>query len=137
GIVINLFLDDSAINVVGSKAQRDLRNLWSHHLPVRLDVREVIKHQAADRDLLDVEHAGGSKQMLQRSVRRMKREWNKCLESASLILQSAQLEQVIDAVFVIFDVAVKHGGVRFQPDLVGEPRGIEPLIAINLMIADN
>src|ERR1700675_4842257 len=122
-VVVNLFLDDSTVNVVGPEAERNLGDLRSHHLPVRLHVREVIKHQAADGNLLDVEHARGRKKMLQRSVRRMKGEWNKRLEAASLILQGTQFEQVVDAVFVVFDVAVEHGGVRFQPDLVGEPCG--------------
>src|ERR1019366_4686798 len=84
-IVVNLFLDDGAVNIVGSKAQRYLRNLRSHHLPVRLNMRKVIKHQPADRNLLDVGHAGGSKKMLQRRVRRMKGKWNKSLEAASFI----------------------------------------------------
>src|SRR5260370_38385779 len=75
--------------------------------------------------------------MLQRRVRGVEGQRDESLEAASLILQGAQFEQVIDAAFVVFDVAVEHGGVRFQPDLIGEARGIEPLIAINFGIADN
>ncbi len=100
-------------------------------------MREVIQHQPADRNLLDVVHSGGRKKMLQRRVRRMKRQRNKRLEAASLILQGAQLEQMIDAVLVVFDVSVEHRRIRFQPDLVGQPRRIQPLIAINLVIADD
>src|ERR1039457_2922287 len=107
-IVVDLFLDHGPVNIVGSEAQRYLRNLRSHHLPVRLNMRKVIKHQPADRNLLDVGHARGSKKMLQRRVRRMKGERNKRLEAAGLILQSAQFEQVVDAVLVVFDVAVEH-----------------------------
>src|ERR1019366_4060547 len=136
-IVVNLFLNHSAVNIVGSEAQGDLRNLRRHHLPVGLNVREVIEHQAADRNLLDVGHAGGRKKMLQRRVRGMEGQRDESLKATGLILQGTQFEQVVDAVFVVFDVAVKHGGVRFEPDLVGEARGIEPLIAVNLVIADN
>src|ERR1039458_4893983 len=67
----------------------------------------------------------------------MKGKWNKSLEAPGLILQGAQFEQVVDAVLVVFDMAVEHGGVRFQPDLVGKASGIEPLIAVNLVIANN
>src|ERR1017187_5042869 len=136
-IVVDLFLDHCAVNIVGSEAQRYLRNLRSHHLPVRLNMRKVIKHQPADRNLLDVGHAGSREKMLQRRVSRMKGERNKSLEAASLILQGTQFEQVIDAVSVVFDMAVEHGGVRFKPDLVGKASGIEPLIAVNLVIANN
>ena len=83
-------------------------------------MREVVEHQAADRDLLDVEHAGGLRQVLQRRVVGMKRQRDEGLESVRFVLQGAQLEQVVDAVFVIFDVAVEHGGIRLQANLVRE-----------------
>jgi uncharacterized protein len=120
GIVINLFFDHRAVHVVSAEAQGNLRHLWRHHLPVRLDVREVVEHQAADGDLLHVEHAGGLRQMLQRRVIRMESQRDEGLEAAGFILQGAQLEQVVDAVFVVLDVAVEHGRVRLQPDLVSE-----------------
>src|SRR5580704_7712310 len=44
-VVVNLFLDDSTVNIVGPEAEGNLGDLRSHHLPVRLHVREVIKHQ--------------------------------------------------------------------------------------------
>ena len=83
-------------------------------------MRKVVEHQAADGDLLDVEHAGGFRQMLQRRVVGMERQRDEGLEAAGFVLQRAQLEQVVDAVFVVFDVAVEHGRVRFQSDLMGE-----------------
>ena len=49
----------------------------------------------------------------------------------------AQLEQVVDAVFVVLDVAVEHGRVRFQADLVRRSRGLQPLAAVDLVIADD
>ena len=81
---------------------------------------KVVQHQAADGDLLDVEHAGGLGQMLQRRVVGMERQRDEGLEAAGLVLQRAQLEQVVDAVFVVLDVAVEHGGVGLQADLVGQ-----------------
>ena len=81
-------------------------------------MREIVEHQAADGDLPDVEHAGGLRQMLQRRVVRMKCQRNEGLEAAGLVLQRAQLQQVIDAIFVVLHVAVEHGGVGSQPQLV-------------------
>ena len=75
--------------------------------------------------------------MLQRRVVGMERQRDKRLEAAGFILQGAQLEQMVDAVLVVLDVAVEHGRVRLQADLVRELRGFEPLIAINLVIADD
>src|SRR6266853_1806398 len=45
--------------------------------------------------------------------------------------------QVIHAVFVIFDMAVKHRRVRLQTNLVGHAGGIEPLVAVNLVVAND
>ena len=75
--------------------------------------------------------------MLQRRVIGMKGQRDEGLEAAGFVLQRAQLEQVVDAVFVVFDVAVEHGRVRFQSDLVGESGGVEPLIAVDLVVADD
>jgi hypothetical protein len=52
-------------------------------------------------------------------------------------LQSAQLEQMVDAIFVVLNVAVEHRRIGFQTNLVRSLRRVEPLIAIDLVIADN
>src|ERR1700739_3970676 len=44
---------------------------------------------------------------------------------------------MIDAVLVIFDVPVEHGRIRLQADLVGEPGGIEPLVAVDLVVTND
>ena len=64
----------------------------------------------------------GLRQMLQRRVVGMERQRNERLEAAGLILQGAELQQVVHAVFVVLDVAVEHGGVRLQADLVRQLR---------------
>src|SRR5690349_330553 len=66
----------------------------------------------------------------------MKGQWNKCLEAVCFILQSPQADQMVGAVFFVFNVAVEHGGVRFQADLMSSPRRVEPLVAINFVVAD-
>ena len=91
-------------------------------------MREVVEQQAADGDLADVGQAGRARQMLQRRVVGMERQRDKGLEAAGFVLQLAQLEQVIHAVFVVLDVAVEHGGVRLQPQLVRRARRLQPLV---------
>ena len=59
GVVVNLLFDHGAIEVVGAEAQRDLRDLGRHHLPVGLDVRKVVEDKAADGNLADVGEASG------------------------------------------------------------------------------
>ena len=45
GVVINLLYDDGAIDIVSAETQGDLRDLRLQHLPISLDVGEVIEHQ--------------------------------------------------------------------------------------------
>ncbi|HEY1375965.1 MAG TPA: hypothetical protein VGF55_04190, partial [Gemmataceae bacterium] len=49
----------------------------------------------------------------------MEGQRDECLETAGLVLQLAQPDQVVDAVVRLLDVAVEHGGVGAQPQLVG------------------
>ncbi len=66
----------------------------------------------------------------------MKSQRNKRLEAVGFVLQGAQADEMVGAVFFIFNVAVEHGGVRFQADLVRGARGIKPLVAVNFVVAD-
>src|SRR5580704_18185710 len=59
GVVVDLLFHDGSVDVVSAEAQGDLRHLRGHHLPVRLDVREVVEHQARHGNLPQIEHAGG------------------------------------------------------------------------------
>ena len=52
-------------------------------------------------------------------------------------MQDTQLEQVVNAILIILDVTVKHGGIRLQPDLMRQACRVQPLIAINLVVADD
>ena len=100
-------------------------------------MRKIVQHQAANCNLLDVEDACRLWQMLQRRVIGMESQRDEGLKAAGFILQTTQLQQVIDAVFVVLDVAVEHSRVGLQTDLVGELRGFKPLVAINFVIADD
>src|SRR6266850_2526751 len=135
GVVINLLLNDRAVDIVNSETQGYLCNFGGKHLPVGLDMGKIIEHQAADGEVLDVQETGGSGQVLQRSVVWMEGERNERLESAGFILQGSEFHQVVDPVFVIFNVAIEHGRIRPQTQPVGNARRFQPLGAINLVVA--
>ena len=75
--------------------------------------------------------------MLQRRVLRMEGQRNERLEAACVVLQGAQLQQVVDPVFIVFDVTVKHCRVRLQADFVRGARDLQPLAAVDLVVADD
>ena len=119
GVVVDLLVDHRAVDVVGAEAQGDLGRLDAEHDPVRLDVREVVEHQPADRHRLQVHHARRLGDVRPcRDVVGMKRQRDERLEAAGLVLQLAQAEQMVDAVLRLLDVAVEHGRVRAQAELV-------------------
>jgi hypothetical protein len=49
----------------------------------------------------------------------------------------AQLQQVVDAVFVVLNVAVEHRRVGLEAQLVRQPRRVQPLFAVDLVVADD
>src|SRR6202000_1095181 len=49
----------------------------------------------------------------------------------------AQLQHVVNAVFVVLHMAVEHGSVRAQPEPVRSTRRLQPLPAIDLVVADD
>ena len=73
----------------------------------------------------------------ERRVVRVERQRDVGHEAVRLVLQLAQPHQVIDAVFVVLDVAVEHRAVRAQPQLVRDARGLDPLVAVDLVVADD
>jgi hypothetical protein len=75
--------------------------------------------------------------MRQRRVLWMECQRNESLKAVGLVLHGTQPEQVIDAVFVVLDMTVEHGRVRPQTNLVSGASGVEPLLTVNLVIADD
>ena len=71
-IVVNLFFDDSSVEIVGAKTQGNLRDFGRQHLPVCLDVREVIEQQATDGNLTNITEASGRWQVVECRIFRMK-----------------------------------------------------------------
>ena len=58
-------------------------------------------------------------------------------EAASLVLQFAQLDEMVHALFFRFDVAVEHGGIGGQAYFVSFLGGVEPHLAANFVVADD
>ena len=59
------------------------------------------------------------------------------LEAARLVLQSPKAQQVIYAILIVLDMPVKHGGIGAQPEIVRDAGRLQPLAAIDLVIANN
>ena len=111
GVVVDFLFYYCSVEIVGAEAQGDLGDLGGEHLPVGLDVREVIQQQTAYGYLANVGKAGGDGQVVERCVFRMEGKWDEGLEAAGFVLHFTQFEHVIDAVFVVLDMAVKHRGI--------------------------
>src|SRR5436305_1857062 len=66
----------------------------------------------------------------------MERQRDEGLEAAGLVLQLAQLAKVIDAMDRLLDMAVEHGRVGAQAELVGLAMNAEPALSVGLVLAD-
>src|SRR5262245_51146146 len=66
----------------------------------------------------------------------MEGQWNEGLEAARLVLQLAQPNQMVDAVPWFLDVAVEHGRVGAQAQLMGLAMNADPGVAVGLVLAD-
>src|SRR5579863_9244363 len=75
--------------------------------------------------------------MLKHGVVGMKGQRDESLEASGLILQRPQFHQMVDAVFVVLYVSVEHGGVRLESNPVRGASCVQPLIAVNLVIAND
>src|SRR5439155_10804708 len=124
GVMINLFLYHRTVKVVGTKAQLNLCDARREHDPIRFDVIEIIEQQPGYGDVAQIGVARGLWNVRERSIVRMKRQRYKRHEAMRLVLQLAQLDEVIDALFLRYHVPVKHGGVEAQADFMRLPRDV-------------
>ena len=67
-------------------------------------MRKVVQQQAAHRNLANIGEPCRHRQMVERRVFRMESQRNEGLKAACLVLQRAQFEQVIHAVFIVLDM---------------------------------
>src|SRR5262245_29641298 len=96
-------------------------------------MRKVVEHQTRHRNHLQIVHSRRRRQVSVYGVFRMKCEWNKTIKAAGFVLQFAEADKMVNALFRRFDMTIKHRRVRTNPHLVNRPRNIEPAIPGNLM----
>src|SRR3954470_22002558 len=75
--------------------------------------------------------------MIKRRVLRMKCEGDKSLEATGFVLDLAELQEMIDAVLIVLDMAVEHCRIGFESQLVSQTGGVQPLAAVYLVVADD
>src|SRR5205823_3340364 len=66
----------------------------------------------------------------------MKSKWDKGLKSARLVLKFTQPAEMVDSMPRVFDMAVEHGGIGAQPELVGFAMNPNPGVAVGLVLAN-
>ena len=57
-------------------------------------------------------------------------QWNKRIESTGFVLQISESFHMIDAVTVIFYMAIKHGRIGMHSKHMGHPVNIQPALGI-------
>ena len=102
--------------------------------PVRLDVRDVVEHQARDREHLQVGGARleGEAAALEDRVLGMERERDEREEAARPVLLVAQPEEMLDPLLVGLDMAVEERAVRRHPEPVRGVVDVEPDVRVLL-----
>src|SRR5215211_4499638 len=93
GHVKDFFLKNCSVEIVHAITQRDLRERQSETNPIRGEVIDVVEVNTANREIPQLFECGGALDIGKNSVglRRLERKRNKTGETASLILQLAQL----------------------------------------------
>jgi hypothetical protein len=99
-------------------------------------MRDVVQHQAADRDRPQVHDRRGLFDVRKARVVRMEGERNEDLEAAGLVLQLPESDQVVDAMERVFHVPVKHRAVGLQAQMMRRTMNVEPLAGIGLVLAE-
>src|SRR5579864_9438360 len=94
----NMLLEDRPVEVVGAKTEPNLSELEAHADPISGDVVEVVEINSADSDGAQGVISGGGILYRDLIVLRLIRQGYKPNEPARLILQFAQLMQVVHAV---------------------------------------
>src|ERR1700722_2640833 len=75
--------------------------------------------------------------MIESGIGGMKGQRKKGWEPAGIVLQATQAKHVVYPVLVILHVPVKHGRIGAQAQFVRRASGLNPLIAIDLVVADD
>src|SRR5512144_1503751 len=137
GHVVDALLEHGPVDVVDAEGERDLGEPLAERHPVRLHVVEVVEVQAGDGERPERVVAGRLRERLpDHVVLGVEGERDEDLEPARLVLQLAEAPHVLDPLVEPLDVAVEHRRVRLDPEAVGGPVDLEPLLRGRLVVAD-
>ncbi len=136
GGVADLLLHHRAVEIVDPEDEGDLRQLEADVDPERLDVAEVVQHQAAHGQHLEVVKAGRAGQLAEAGVGRLERERDEGIETAGVVLELAQPDHVVRELARRLDVPVEHRRVRLEAGLVRRAHHVQPLLPADLALAD-
>src|SRR5689334_22671755 len=111
----DVFFDDGAVQIIRAIAEGDLGKLEAEADPVGRDVIEVIEVDSAHSNGAQRIKAGGRMLNLDPVVVRLIGQGNESGEAVSLVLERAELAQMVDPVSERLDMAVKHGASAAPP----------------------
>src|SRR6266516_3562119 len=132
----DVLLHHQGAEVVGSEPQRHLTDLRAHRHPRRLDVGNVVEHDARDRLGAQVGDGVGLAEVLELGVLRLQRPADERGEPAGPGLHLPHPEQVLDAIGERLAQAVHHGHRRPESPSVGRLHHLEPAVGTRLLAGD-
>ena len=130
----DVLLDHHAAHVVGAVGQAQLPDLAALRHPGRLQVVEVVEHDARERERAQVVDAGRFAAG-ELGVLRLIAPGDERGEAAGLVLQRAQPQQMLEALLVGLDRPVHHRRGRAQAGAMRVAHDVEPLVGRRLAVA--
>jgi len=124
--VENFFFHDRAVQIVHPITEGNLCKRQSHAHPVSGEMIDVIEINAADGKIAKLLKCRGRLDVCEHRGLRFEGERDKSGETAGLILQLAQLAEVIDALSESFDMSVEHSASAAATHGVPGAMDIEP-----------
>lgn len=128
GHVEDMFFADGAVEVIGTEAEGDLGEFEAHSDPIGGDMGDIIEVEAADGEGAEGVGAGGGAADIELVIFGLVGEGDEAGEALGLVLQLAEVVEVIDAVFERFEVAVEHGAGATTAELVPLLVEVEPFL---------
>src|SRR4030095_5485855 len=102
--VENFFPHDRAMQIIHAVGKGDLGKRQSHAHPIGGEMLNVIEIDAADREVAELFESGCPWDVGEGRALWLEGERNKAGETSRLILELAQLSQVVDPLFIRLDV---------------------------------
>src|SRR5258708_2188494 len=139
--VVDLLAHYRSLEIVHSERERGLREKWSDHDPMGLNVLEIVEEEPADGEIPEVIETGRRRPLPSELdsklvVVRVISERNVGEEAVGLVLEIAKHREMLNSVLNGLDVSVKHRAVRSNPEPVRGPMDIDPVLGRELFIGD-